>query len=59
MTSEEKHAPEERDQEDAPDARRVIRSAEIFAGMEEVFIEHEGQTYRLRQTRTGKLILHK
>ncbi len=39
--------------------RRRIQSGELLAGAEEVLIEHEGQTYRLRLTRRGKLILHK
>ncbi len=39
--------------------RRLIRSQELLAGAQEVLIEHEGQTYRLRLTRHGKLILHK
>jgi hemin uptake protein HemP len=42
-----------------PDSLRLIRSEELLAGAHEVLIEHEGQTYRLRLTRSGKLILHK
>lgn len=42
-----------------PEALRLIRSEELLAGAHEVLIEHEGQTYRLRLTRSGKLILHK
>ena len=41
------------------DSRRLIRSEELLAGTQEVLIEHDGQTYRLRLTRRGKLILHK
>ena len=41
------------------ESRRAIRSEELLAGAQEVLIEHEGQTYRLRLTRRGKLILHK
>jgi hemin uptake protein HemP len=41
------------------DALRMIRSEELLAGKLEVLIEHDGQTYRLRLTRSGKLILHK
>jgi hemin uptake protein HemP len=42
-----------------PESRRLIRSEELLGGAQEVLIEHEGQTYRLRLTRSGKLILHK
>ncbi|MBX3441069.1 MAG: hemin uptake protein HemP [Planctomyces sp.] len=37
----------------------VIRSSSLFAGHREVQIEHDGVTYRLRITRSGKLILTK
>ena len=43
----------------SPETRRLIRSEELLAGAHEVLIEHGGQTYRLRLTRSGKLILHK
>lgn len=35
------------------------RSADLFQGTREVLINHEGEVYRLRLTRNGKLILHK
>jgi len=38
---------------------RTFKSAEIFADTQEVIIEHEGEQYRLRSTRKGKLILTK
>ncbi len=38
---------------------RVIESATLFAGRREVDIRHGGETYRLRVTRNGKLILNK
>lgn len=38
---------------------RVIPSEELFAEQQEVHIEHAGETYRLRKTRAGKLILTK
>lgn len=44
---------------DDTDSHRLIHSEELFAGSHEVLIEHEGQMYRLRLTRSGKLILHK
>jgi len=37
----------------------VVRSADLLKGGNEVLIEHQGSLYRLRQTRNGKLILHK
>ena len=36
-----------------------IDSANLLAGAREVLIEHEGETYRLRCTNKGKLILTK
>ena len=36
-----------------------INSAELFAGAREVLIDHSGETYRLRHTSQGKLILTK
>lgn len=37
----------------------VIRSEDLLKGSQELRIVHEGETYRLRLTRNGKLILHK
>ncbi|WP_166830680.1 hemin uptake protein HemP [Thalassoroseus pseudoceratinae] len=37
----------------------VVRSEELLKGSQELRIVHEGETYRLRLTRNGKLILHK
>ena len=37
----------------------VIESSELFAERNEVEIRHEGQVYRLRVTKNGKLILNK
>jgi len=36
-----------------------IRSETLFGDMNEVVLVHEGQYYRLRRTRNGKLILNK
>lgn len=41
------------------DGPRTLNSQEIFQGASEVLIDHSGETYRLRITRTGKLILTK
>ena len=38
---------------------RIVPSTELLRGKSEVWIEHLGQVYRLRQTRSGKLILQK
>ncbi len=39
---------------------RAISSAALFcAGRKELVIAHQGEQYRLRQTRNGKLILTK
>jgi hemin uptake protein HemP len=38
---------------------KTLRSVDMFAGAKEVIIEHDGATYRLRQTSQGKLILTK
>lgn len=37
----------------------VVDSFDIFHGQKEVWIVHEGERYRLRITRRGKLILQK
>ena len=37
----------------------VIDSAYLLAGRKEVQIRHDGQLYRLRLTKNGKLILNK
>ena len=38
---------------------KVIPAEEIFEGQREVLIDHDGERYRLRITRRGKLILQK
>lgn len=42
-----------------PERRHPISSADLFAAGDEVVIAHEGELYRLRRTRNGKLILTK
>lgn len=37
----------------------ILRSEELFAGGQEVWIEHAGDMYRLRITASGKLLLTK
>ena len=38
---------------------RIVRSEELLQGQAEVLIAHGAETYRLRLTRSGKLILQK
>ena len=38
---------------------KIVRFADLARCGDELWIEHEGQLYRLRQTRQGKLILTK
>jgi hemin uptake protein HemP len=38
---------------------RSVQSADLFQGDREIRIEHAGDAYRLRITKTGKLILFK
>ncbi len=39
--------------------KRRLTSGDLLAGRDEIIIEHAGQEYHLRHTRTGKLILTK
>lgn len=40
-------------------AVRLLTTAELFVGNNEVMIDHDGERYRLRRTSKGKLILTK
>lgn len=40
-------------------SNRRIYSDSLFTHGDEVFIQHQGEQYRLRRTRNGKLILTK
>ena len=51
--------PEQRRSIDARREAVCISSAELFAGANEVHIEHGGTLYRLQRTSLGKLILTK
>ncbi|MBC7964357.1 MAG: hemin uptake protein HemP [Fuerstia sp.] len=42
-----------------PIVQRVVSFSQIAGGTTEVIIEHEGQQYRLRATRNGRLLLNK
>ena len=41
------------------EVQRIVLFNEIAGGATEVIIEHEGQRYRLRATRNGRLLLNK
>ncbi len=41
------------------DESRRISSQSLLAGAKEILIQHADQIYRLRETRSGKLIMHK
>lgn len=43
----------------AKSENRQISSQSLLAGAKEVLIQHADQIYRLRETRNGKLIMHK
>ena len=40
-------------------AEKTVASQDLFQGQTEIFIDHEGERYRLRITRRNKLILQK
>jgi hemin uptake protein HemP len=42
-----------------PEPTEVIPAEKLFGDKREVWIEHNGERYRLRITRRGKLILQK
>lgn len=42
-----------------PDEAPPIDSSQLFAERSEIRILHEGQIYRLRATRNGKLVMNK
>ncbi len=44
---------------DIPLSEAALDSAELFRNRREVLIRHGGELYRLRLTKSGKLILHK
>jgi hemin uptake protein HemP len=44
---------------ESPNRQRTLRSEDLLQGAKEVLIAHGEETYRLRLTRNGKLILHK
>lgn len=62
MVKQSEPPPGSRGTQPAPPARaeqRVIDSRTLFGNAREVRIEHNGESYSLRMTRLGKLILTK
>jgi hemin uptake protein HemP len=53
------HNPPPQPAKPAVPARSTLTSAELMQGRREIVIEHQGERYRLQQTRNGKLILTK
>ena len=51
------------DDEEFPDPQSetnvIVRTSDLFGERREIWIEHNGERYRLRITRRGKLILQK
>lgn len=44
---------------DVPAGQPVFTTEQLFGQTNEIAIVHQGQTYRLRITRQGKLVLNK
>ena len=63
MQSENQATPDDDDQKPASSgdmpAVRILRSEDLLAGEKEIVILHGDEAYRLRCTRSGKLILQK
>lgn len=53
------HLPTHQPAAPRPAPQRPLESGALFAGRDEVLIAHGNETYRLRRTRQGKLILTK
>jgi hemin uptake protein HemP len=58
MTEERPDADDD-DRAESPAAGRVVRTQELFGEEREIVIDHDGERYKLRITRRGKLILQK
>jgi len=54
-----KHTPEGDHQSPQPKTPPIYKSEELLKGHKEIRILHGDETYRLRLTSRGKLILHK
>ncbi|HWU65242.1 MAG TPA: hemin uptake protein HemP [Ensifer sp.] len=51
--------PEPEDRREASEKMTAYSTATLFRGAREIAIDHNGEIYRLRITRQGKLILNK
>ena len=58
MVKQPNHPPAQPARPDSAPAQ-TLTSAELMQGRREIVIEHQGERYRLQQTRNGKLILTK
>lgn len=58
-TSNPSETPEPNRESSAVTPPRTVSSDDLFQGGHELLIEHHGEVYRLRLTKTGKLILNK
>ena len=59
MNSDESPIPDPPPTPPPPDANRVLESTDLLQGESEVFIQHGDEIYRLRLTRSGRLVLNK
>ncbi|WP_339743266.1 hemin uptake protein HemP [uncultured Rubinisphaera sp.] len=59
MSNDKEITPETLKNTAVPEDKDFISFSQIAKGKREVLLEHEGQLYRLRLTRNGKLILNK
>lgn len=60
MNTQSSHPPDSTDASHAaPHPTSVIATDTLFRGQHEIFISHNGEQYRLRITKNGKLILTK
>jgi len=57
--SDRQQLPSTDERESAPELITEIAADQIFAGRHEIWITHQGERYRLRITRRGRLILTK
>lgn len=59
MTKKPEPAPPLSDDRVSSDTAPTIDSAPLFADRSEIQIRHNGQIYRLRATKNGKLVMNK
>lgn len=59
MSEKEDRPQMEMSQEETSASPPILRTLDLFRGQREIWIEHDGQHYRLRITRRNKLILQK